>query len=59
MQGLKSAILEKIFRMGWEGCALLVQPSRIPQRNSKIIFVFGTNKLLERLESKTRKGPFC
>ena len=32
--------------------SLLVRPSRIPHRNSKIIFVLGADKSLERLESK-------
>jgi hypothetical protein len=42
MQGLKSAILA-IFQIGWDGCALLVPPPRIPCRNSKIIFVLGAD----------------
>jgi hypothetical protein len=33
----------QFFRMGWDGCALLVRPSRIPHRNSKIIFVLGAD----------------
>ena len=31
----------QFFRMGWDGCALLVWPSRIPHWNSKILFVLG------------------
>ena len=48
----------QFFRMGWDGCALLVRPSTIPHRNWKILFVLGANWYLERLEGKTRKGPF-
>ena len=40
MQGLKSAILA-FFRMGRDGCALLVRASRIPHRNFKNLFVLG------------------
>ena len=40
MQGLKSAILA-IFREGRDGCALLVQSSRIPWWIWKILFAFG------------------
>jgi hypothetical protein len=36
----------------------LAQPSRIPHRNSKIIFVLGADLSLEQLEGKTGKGPF-
>ena len=57
MHRLKSDTL-KIFRMDWNGCALLAQPSRIPQRNSKILFVFGADYFLERLNGKSRKAPF-
>jgi hypothetical protein len=35
----------------------LVRHSRLPCRNSKIIFVLGADKSLERLESKTRNEP--
>ena len=36
----------QFFRMGWDGCALLVWPSRIPCRNSKILFGFGADYFL-------------
>ena len=39
----------------WAGMAV---PSRIPRRNSNILFDLGAGKSLERLESKTRKGTF-
>ena len=35
----KKSHFGNFFKMGWDGCALLVRPSRIPQRNSKINFV--------------------
>ena len=44
--------------MGWDGCALLVQPSVIPHKNSKILFVLGSYEYLERLEGKIRKCLF-
>ena len=40
------------FRMGWDGRALLVWPSRIPHRNQKNIFVLGSYESLERLKCK-------
>ena len=39
--------------MGWDGRALLGRPSRIPRRNWKIIFVFGADEYIERLEGKS------
>ena len=47
----------QFFRMGWDGCALLVWPSRIPQRNSKILVVLGANQSLESLDGKIAKDP--
>ena len=52
MQGLKSA------RQGWDGRALLVQPSRIPHRISKILFALGADEFLAMLEGKIRVTPF-
>ena len=46
------------FRVGWDGSALLGQPSRISQRNWKNIFALGADEYLERLESKIRKRLF-
>ena len=57
MQGLKSAILA-IFRQGRDGRALLVRPSRIPHRISKILSASGADDLLAMLEGKIREGPF-
>ena len=48
----------QFFRMGWDGRALLGQPSRIPHRNWKIIFVLGAYEYLERQEDKIRKCLF-
>ena len=48
----------QFFRQGRDGRALLVQPSKIPQRISKIIFAFGADEFLAMLEGKTREGPF-
>ena len=42
----------------WDGCALLVQPSRIPHRISKILFVYGSYESLAMLEGKIREAPF-
>ena len=38
--------------------AVLVRPSRIPHRISKIIFVLGFYELLAMLEGKIRETPF-
>jgi hypothetical protein len=51
MQGLKSAILT-FFRMGRDGCALLVRPLIISHRILKNIFVLGSYESLERLKGK-------
>ena len=48
----------QVFRMGWDGRALLGRPSRIPHRNWKIIFVLGANEYMERLEGKIRECLF-
>ena len=48
----------QFFRMGWDGRALLGQPSRIPHRNWKIIFVLGADEYIERLEGKIRECLF-
>jgi hypothetical protein len=55
MQGLKRAIWH---RMGQDGRALLVQPSRIPHRISKILFASGADEFLAMLEGKIREAPF-
>ena len=52
----KSAILA-IFRQGQDGRALLVQPSRIPHRISKILFAVGVDEFLAMLKVKTREAP--
>ena len=46
------------FRQGRDGRALLVQPSRIPHRISKILFVLGADEFLAMLEGKIREAPF-
>ena len=51
MQGLKSVIL------GWDGRALLVQPSRVPHRNSKIIFVLGADQSLVKVNFLGKAKP--
>ena len=48
----------QFFRQGRDGRALLVQPSRIPHRISKILFVLGTYEFLAMLEGKIRETPF-
>ena len=45
MQGLKSAILAIFQTAGQDGRALLVWPSRIPHRISKILFPLGADEL--------------
>ena len=57
MHGLKSAIVA-IFSEGWDGRALLVQPSKMHHSIWKILFVLGANEYLERLEGKIRKCLF-
>ena len=53
MQGLKNAILA-IFQTGR---ALLVRPSRIPHRISKILFALGADEFLAMLKGKIRETP--
>jgi hypothetical protein len=38
--------------------ALLVKPSRIPQRISKILFALGADEFLAMLEGKISEAPF-
>ena len=46
------------FRQGLDGRALLVWPSRIPPRISKIIFALSADEFLAMLEGKIREAPF-
>jgi hypothetical protein len=46
------------FRKGQDGRALIVRPSRIPHRISKILFVLGFYEFLVMLEGKIRETPF-
>ena len=48
----------QFFRHGQDGHALLVRPSRIPRRFSKIIFALGADDFLVMLEGKIREAPF-
>ena len=48
----------QFFRKGWDGRALLVQPSKSNRRNWKFLFVLGSCEYLERLEGKIRDGIF-
>ena len=48
----------QFFRKGRDGDALLVQPSRIPHRISKNLFVLGSYESLERLIGKIGEAPF-
>jgi hypothetical protein len=48
----------QFFRQGWDGRALLVRPSRIPHRISKVLFVLGADEFLAMLEGKIREAPF-
>jgi len=48
----------QFFRQGWDGRALLVQPSRIPLWISKILFALDSYEFLAMLEGKTRKDLF-
>ena len=45
----------QFFKMGWNGCALLVRPSRIPHRNSKKSFCCGC-QLIPRKTEKVKIG---
>ena len=56
--GVKKCHFGIFFREGWDGRALLVQPSRIPCWISKIVFVLGSFQILVMLEGKVRKGSF-
>ena len=42
----------QFFRQGRDGRALLVRPSRIPDRISKILFALGADEFLAMLEVK-------
>ena len=48
----------QFFREGQDGRALLVRPSRIPHKISKILFASGADDFLPMLEGKIREGPF-
>jgi len=48
----------QFFRQGWDGRALLVWPSRIPHRISKILFALGDDEFLAMLESKIGEASF-
>ena len=48
----------QFFRKGRDGHALLMRPSRIPHRISKIIFALGADEFLAMLEGKIRVTPF-
>ena len=48
----------QFFRQGRDGRPLLVRPSRIPDRISKILFALGANEFLAMLEGKIRETPF-
>ena len=57
MDGSKSAILA-IFQTGPGWLSLLVRPSRIPHRTSKILFAFGADEFLAMLKHKIKEAPF-
>ena len=48
----------QFFKQGRDGCALLVRPSRIPHRTSKILFAFGADEFLAMLKHKIKEAPF-
>ena len=48
----------QLFRQGRDGRALLVQPSRIPYRISKLFLALGGDEFLAMLEGKVREAPF-
>ena len=48
----------QFFRQGWDGRALLVRPSRITHRISKILFALGADEFLTMLEDKIGEAPF-
>ena len=47
----------QFFRQGRDGRALLVRPSRIPHRISKVLFALGADEFLAVLEGKIREAP--
>ena len=48
----------QLFRQGRDGYALLVRPSRIPHRISKILFALGADEFLAMLNGKIGEAPF-
>ena len=48
----------QFFRQGRNGRALLVWPSRIPHRISKILFALSADEFLAMLEGKIREAQF-
>ena len=48
----------QFFRQGRDDRALLVRPSRIPHRVSKILFALGADEFLAMLDGKIRATPF-
>ena len=48
----------QFFRQGRDGCALLVQPSRIPHGIPKILFALGADEFLAMLEGKISEASF-
>ena len=48
----------QFFRQGRDGRALLVRPSRIPHRISKILFALGADEFLAMLKGKIREAPY-
>ena len=48
----------QFFIQGRDGRAMLIQPSRIPHRISKIIFALGADEFLAMLKGKIREAPF-
>ena len=49
----------QFFRLGRDGHALLVRPSKFPpDRISKILFALGADEFLAMLEGKIGEGPF-
>ena len=57
VHGSKNVILA-IFRKGRDGRALIMRPSRIPHRNSKIPFALRADEFLAMLEGTIREAPF-
>ena len=48
----------QFFRQGGDGRALLMRPSRIPHRISKILFALGADEFLAMPEGKIRRCLF-